>query len=308
MERTRPFFSIIVPTYTCAEPDRRPPLGQLTLCLHALARLDYPRDRFEVIVVDDGSIVSSDSVATPFREQLNLTVLAQAHAGPAAARNTGAARAKGEFLAFTDDDGMPAPDWLQALAVRFAATPDHALGGRTLNALPNNLYAAATHLLVTYLSAGSLSGPDRPQFFPSNNLALPANCFRAVGGFDPAFRFAAGEDRDLCDRWLQHGYRMTYAPEALVYHAHTLTLHGFWRQHFTYGRGGFRLRQIRARRGFGNARLEPVAFYLRLLSSPFAQTWGRHTPPLALLVVLSQLANASGFFWEKRLARTAWRG
>jgi GT2 family glycosyltransferase len=276
--------------------------------LYALTRLDYPRDRFEVIVVDDGSAVPLDTVVAPFQKQLDLAFLQQAHAGPATARNTGAGRARGEILAFTDDDCIPVSNWLLALTTRFAMETDHALGGRTLNALPDNLYATATHLLLAYLSTVSHADPDRSWFFPSNNLALPADRFRAIGGFDPAFRFAAGEDRDLCDRWLQHGYQMTYAPEALVYHACTLTLCSFWRQHFTYGRGGFRLRQARTQRGFGGAWPEPLMFYLRLLASPLTQLRSRRTPPLAMLLVLSQIANASGFFWEKRLARAALRG
>src|SRR5919109_3753697 len=49
------------------------------------------------------------------------------------------------------------------------------------------------------------------------------------GGFDTTFR--TSEDRDLCDRWLHHAYRMIYAPEVIVSHAHPLTLRTFWRQH-----------------------------------------------------------------------------
>jgi GT2 family glycosyltransferase len=51
--------------------------------------------------------------------------------------------------------------------------------------------------------------------------------------------YAAGEDREFCDRWLRHGYRMAYVPKATVYHAHELTFCTFWRQHFGYGRGAF---------------------------------------------------------------------
>ena len=77
-----------------------------------MTRLGYPQDRFEVIVVDDGSEPPMDSVVSFFRDRLELVLLSQANSGPAAARNTGAAQAKGKFLAFTDDDCTPAPDWL----------------------------------------------------------------------------------------------------------------------------------------------------------------------------------------------------
>ena len=96
MGQYRPFFSIVIPTY------HRP--QQLAACLQTLTHLDYPRDRFEVIVVDDGGEISLDGVLALFKEVLCITLLRQPHAGPAGARNVGAATAKGDFIAFTADD------------------------------------------------------------------------------------------------------------------------------------------------------------------------------------------------------------
>jgi glycosyltransferase involved in cell wall biosynthesis len=79
----------VIPTY------HRP--QQLAACLQALTRLDYPLDRFEVILVDDGGGISLDDILAPFREVLCMTLLRQPHAGPAGARNVGAANAKGIF-------------------------------------------------------------------------------------------------------------------------------------------------------------------------------------------------------------------
>ena len=104
MKQDQPFFSIIVPTYN------RP--RQLADCLRALSALDYPRRRFEVIVVDDGSASPLAEVVAPFHPLFRLTLVTQDNAGPAAARNTGAALAQGEFLAFTDDDCLPSGRWL----------------------------------------------------------------------------------------------------------------------------------------------------------------------------------------------------
>ncbi len=286
-------FSIIVPTYG------RP--GQLATCLQFLACLDYPLDRFEVIVVDDGSQRPPESVVLAFRDQFNVTLLTQPHAGPAAARNTGAARAKGKFLAFTDDDCAPAPNWLQTLAARFTQVPDGAIGGRTFNALPANPYSAASQLLIDYLYAYYNADPDRASFLTSNNMALPAGHFRAIGGFDSTFPRAAAEDRELCDRWLHHGYHLIYAPEARVYHAHALTFGTFWRQHFNYGRGAFYFHEIRARRGQDRIKLEPFSFYADLLRYPSTQAQqNRQALLLAALLVTAQVANTAGFFWEQR--------
>lgn len=293
MKQRQPFISVVVPTY--ARPER------LAACLQALACLDYPRERFEVIVVDDGSGMPIETVIAPLRDRLNVTGLTQAHAGPATARNTGAAQASGEFLAFTDDDCAPASTWLQALAARFDTAGDCAIGGRTLNALPDNWCSTASHLLIHYLYAYYSAESDRGGFFASNNLALPADRFRAIGGFDTSFPLAAGEDRELCDRWLYHGYRTMYAPEALVYHAHALTFRAFWRQHFNYGRGAFRFHWARARRNQAPVKIEPLSFYLNLLRYPFLQEDPGRALALAALLTASQLANAAGFLRERRM-------
>jgi len=133
-----PLISIIIPTYN------RP--QQLALCLQALARQHYPH--FEVIVVDDGSQTRLFECVDNFRDQLDITLLTQDNAGPAAARNTGAAQAKGQFIAFTDDDCQPDANWLKNLAACFKENPDAAIGGKTINQLPKNSYSTASQLLI----------------------------------------------------------------------------------------------------------------------------------------------------------------
>ena len=81
-ESNRPFISIIIPTYE--RPER------LVICLKSLMRLDYPRERFEVIVVDDWSRKPPETVVARFHERFDVMLLTQTHAGPATARNTGA--------------------------------------------------------------------------------------------------------------------------------------------------------------------------------------------------------------------------
>ena len=291
MAQEPPFFSIIIPTY------KRP--QRLAACLQALSRLNYPRDRFEVIAVDDGSESPPEQVVSSYSGQLDVKLLSQLHAGPATARNTGAAQARGDFLAFTDDDCAPDPGWLQALAVHFATVPDHLVGGQTLNALPDNPYSTASQTLVTYLYTYYNRNPNRAHFFASNNLAVTAAHFHAIGGFDTRYTLAAAEDREFCDRWLYHGYRMSYAPEAVVYHAHALTLRTYWRQHFNYGLGAARFHAAHARRGQRGIKLEPPAFYINLLCYPFTQRSGWRAPLQALLLLTSQVANAFGYFWER---------
>ncbi|MGH7791073.1 MAG: glycosyltransferase [Thermodesulfobacteriota bacterium] len=290
MEQTQPFFSIIIPTYG------RP--NQLEVCLNSLSRLAYPIQRFEVIVVDDGSRTPPEAVVANFRDRVNITLLTQPNSGPASARNTGAAHAKGEFLAFTDDDCTSDSAWLKALADRFKSTPDHLIGGQTINALSENIFSTASQQLVSYLYDYYNLSYKRTRLFISNNLAVPAEQFRTIGGFDTSFPLAAGEDREFSDRWLHHGYRTIYAPEALVYHAHPLSLLSFCRQHFNYGRGALRFHELRAQRSQARVRPEPPTFYLNLLRYPFSQTQGWRALLASTLLTVSQAANAAGFLWE----------
>jgi GT2 family glycosyltransferase len=283
-------FSIIVPTY--ARPEK------LTACLQSFVKLEYPRDRFQVIVVNDSTEISLESTVAPFQDQINLTLLTQPNSGPATARNTGAFAATGKFLVFTDDDCTVTPDWLQTLENRFRVRPDCLIGGRTVNALPDNIYSTASQQLIDYLYSYYNAIADRAKFFTSNNFALPAAAFDKIGGFDTSFGLAAGEDREFCDRWLNSGYAAIYAPEVIVYHAHELTLHKFWQQQFNYGRGAFLFQQITAK-SVGKGKLQHPSFYLNLLTYPFAHTPGIQKLLIAGLFLVSQAAIAAGLFWEK---------
>lgn len=287
MEQQTAFFSIIIPTYNRPE--------KLADCLQSLSHLDYPCDQFEVIVVDDGSKTPLQPVVSIFLDRLDVTLLKQTNTGPAAARNAGAERARGEYLAFIDDDCTPHPDWLQKLGNRLAEAPDHVIGGRTLNALVENLYSTASQNLLNAGYAYYNPIPGQASFFASNNLTVPAAHFRSIGGFDVTFK--TSEDRDFCDRWRHHGLQMTYAPEILINHSHPLNLRLFWRQHFNYGRGAYRYHQARARRGTGRFRPSPT-FYLSLFFNSLMKEQKRRVVWMKMLLVISQVANAMGFFCE----------
>ena len=295
----KPFFSIVIPTYN--RPER------LVNCLEAIARLDYPGDCFEVIVVDDGSKNPLDLVIEPLKDKIDLKLLQQENAGPAAARNRGASEARGEFLAFTDDDCQPTADWLTQFAASFATNPLAMLGGKTINALSSNPFSAASQKLIDYLYEYYNPAKGKDAFFASNNIAMPTANFRALNGFDVSFPLAAAEDRDFCDRW-NRAYPMVYVPQAQVDHYHKLSFTSFCQQHFGYGRGAFCFHQIRSQRAAKEIEVEPMYFYFDLLSYPFHQV--SHQPKILIsgLFLISQIANVAGFFWERfRLnsARTA---
>ena len=237
-----PLISIVIPTHS------RP--AQLTNCLDALVKQDYEPARFEVIVVDDGGDVDLTDLVNNYRRSLNLTLLRQRNGGPASARNTGAAQSCGELLAFTDDDCIPAPNWLNELGAAIGDNLRTLAGGTTKNLLKKNFFSEASQALVDYLFEYYATSHTEMRFFTSNNMICRREDFNAVGGFSLAFKTAAAEDREFCNRWLVTGNSLVHARDAVVFHAHELSAGKFWHQHFNYGRGAFKFQsfeQLRAR-------------------------------------------------------------
>ena len=293
-----PIFSVVITTYNRPE--------ELAGCLESLAAQDCGRDAFEAIVVDDGGERPLDEVVDGFRGRLAVSLIRQTHGGAAKGRNTGAARARGRYLAFTDDDCRPDAGWLSALDRRLARDPGVLAGGRTVNALGANLCSAASQLIVDVVYEHYNPDPENARFFASNNMAMSAEEFRRLRGFDEGFDLHACEDRDLCDRWRHAGRRMVYAPDAVVRHGHQLSFTAFCRQHFAYGRGAVRFHRLRAERGSGRLARE-VGFHFRVdrwLLRPFRESPATRALPLAALLVVWQGANTAGYLYERVTGRS----
>ena len=294
-----PTFSIVVPTYRRTQ--------KLADCLSSLARQTCPATEYEVIVVDDAAADAAmaaeirriTTTARPFVCRL----LSQDRRGAAAARNAGASLARGRLLAFTDDDCQPAPDWLNRLARRMSAVGDAALaGGRVINTLTGDRFASASQALVDFLCAHFNCDEGHARLLTSNNLCVPTGAFRELGGFDTAFSGAGGEDREFCLRWAHAGRRSVYVPEAVVYHAHDMTLAGFLRQHYAYGRGAALLRRRALVHGYGPLPLEPASFYWDLLRYPGRIASSGDRSRQSALFALAQVANTVGYL-HMRLSR-----
>lgn len=288
-----------LPTFTIVIPTRDRP-RELKICLESLVLLDYPRDRFDVVVVDDADKPSLAAIVSPFQDRLNIRLLDHSRsAGPSVARNRGAANATGEFLAFTDDDCTPAEDWLRRLAARFETSPKHLIGGRVINALLENPFSTASHVILDVAYEYYDPQQGRGHFFPTSNFSLAADRFRELGGFNESWPLAAAEDREFCYRWLQRGFSMTYAPEAKVYHRHPLTLDSYCRLHFRYGRGAYHYHLLRAG-GPGQGGLKPDwRFHWNCVRYPFQNMTKRRAAVVIPLLLLWQVFNAAGYFWQR---------
>jgi glycosyltransferase involved in cell wall biosynthesis len=285
-----PRFSFIVPTH-----EREALLGR---CLDAIARLEQPQDELEVIVVDDGGTRPLDDVVAARRDRIHLRLHRQPNSGPAAARNAGAAQARGEVLAFVDDDIALSPGWLRAMERAVRADPSAALGGSVESPQPAGRCAAASELIVKLAAWGDDRAPagrsgrpsEGPRFLPTSNLVVSAADFRLVGGFDPALR--RSEDRELCRRWRASGRPVRFVADATCTHLKTLSPIEFARQHFHYGQGAFAFQ--RAAPGGRLIDVIEPAFYGRVLRECVVAL-RRGDIALIALLALWQLANAAGY-------------
>jgi GT2 family glycosyltransferase len=235
-------------------------------------------------------------IAARFSERIQIQVVRRPRLGPAAARNEGAPRAQGRFLAFTDDDCVPSPDWLELLVERMHRHPGHMIGGSIVNLLPDDPYATATQLIMSCVYDYYSRHGDGHRFYSTTNLAVPANRFWLLDGFSERFARAAGEDYDLCARWEEAGFPNVYAPEVEVGHSHGHTFVSFWKQHYGYGRALLQVREgmARRRRGRPGIQLEPPGFYRQILTYPLLRSEHGRAVRNAALVFLSQIATVAG--------------
>lgn len=271
-------------------------LRSLIDCLDALA--GQTAEPFEVIVVDDGSDQPVSLDASRWEKRFPLTVIRKENTGPAGARNRGAEAARGEFLAFTDDDCLPEPTWLDKLIGRLRKYPGTLVGGWTFNGLQDDLFATTSQLVVDMVYQHFNRDPENAYFLTSNNMACRKTDFLKIGGFDLSFQVAS-EDREFCDRWRMGNHRLLLVRDALIEHRHAQDLPGFARLHFRYGQGAFEYQHLRKRRRSGSIGSD-LRFHRALPSlvrkNLHSATFGTGAPLLASLT-LWQVFNAMGFFW-----------
>lgn len=192
--------SVVVPTYNRA--------SLLSHCLESLEAQTFDKEAYEVIVVDDGSADETPEVCAAFvrRGTIHLAYRRGSHRGPAAARNLGIADARGEIVAFVDDDCEAAKDWLEQISVPFRDPTVVGVEGKVVR---HPACTPFTHF-VENLDGG---------LFLTANMAYRRDTLQIVGGFDETYPHAAAEDWDLAFRIRQRGGTITFQPAATVVHA-----------------------------------------------------------------------------------------
>ena len=230
-----PFISVIIPVR-----NREKELGR---CLESLSRLDYPAQRLEVIVVDDASLDNSAGCAKTWGARVVFS--GADGAGPAAARNRGAAAAKGDILAFIDSDCTASQAWLKQLVPLFEDTRLAAVGGKVAGmskACDLDRYEdVMSSLCLGNQQRVSAKGQDT-FYLPSCNLLVKKKTFLAMNGFVPDMQ--VGEDVDLCWRMRDQGWRIAYMPFGTIFHEHRNQLWPFMSRRFFYGTSEEKLQRL----------------------------------------------------------------
>jgi GT2 family glycosyltransferase len=197
-----PRISVVVPHFE--------DLGGLEHCLDHLDRQSLPRATFEIVVADNNSPCGPAAIERLINGRARLTVVPEKGAGPA--RNGGVAVARGDVLAFTDSDCRPEPGWL---AAGLAALGEYDFVGGAMEVLVDDADRMTPTEAFEYVFAfNNRRYVMRKGFTVTANLFCRRDLFEQVGGF----RVGLSEDVEWCQRASAAGFRLGYAPEAVVGH------------------------------------------------------------------------------------------
>lgn len=217
-----PQISVIVPYFNDWESALR--------CVEALLNQNTSRT-YEIIVVDDGSDpeCDSDRIKEYLPQPSNVKVIKQKHGGPAAARNTGAAQAQGQYLLFTDSDCIPDPDWLEQMCNPLDRGASgvkgiyHTEQVEWVARLVQAEYEEKYHFMARFESI---------DFIDTYSAGFKADVFHKHGGFCERFHYPSVEDQEFSFRLSADGELMVFQPMAIVHHRHANTLWKYVRKKF----------------------------------------------------------------------------
>jgi GT2 family glycosyltransferase len=213
-------MSVIVCTYNGA--------SRIRDCCEGLSRLDYPN--FEVIVVNDGSTDATTNIL----DEYDFRVISTENRGLGTARNIGMEAARGEIVAYLDDDAFPDEQWLTYLATSFMSTNYTGIGGPNI-APPGDGFISECIANAPGNPVYVLLSDQEAEHIPGCNMAFRKADLQAIGGFDPQFR-VAGDDVDMCWRLQQNGWSLGLNAAATVWHHRRDSVRTYWKQQVGYGR------------------------------------------------------------------------
>jgi glycosyltransferase involved in cell wall biosynthesis len=214
-------LSVVVCTYNRA--------GWLAAALDSLSAQSLDPGRFEVLLVDNNSTDATAEVAARFQSRItNFRYLREERQGLSHARNLGWQSARGEFVAFMDDDARAAPDWCERIVTAFrTVTPRPvSVGGKILPLFEGPLpswFTPEIEIRTWGERAGFLAGPRVHYGFSGSNMSFPREVLVRYGGFASGLgmqgrRIRVGEDSHLYNRIQEHEPLFWYDPQLIVHH------------------------------------------------------------------------------------------
>jgi mycofactocin system glycosyltransferase len=280
-----PTVAIIIPTRNRA--------SQLRACLESLRQLTYPRERLEIIIVDDASTDDTTATLRAATTGLPLTMLRnERQLGGALCRNRAAGATHADILAFTDSDCLVSPTWLSDLVPYLCLPGVHAVGG-IVQAADSTTAIGRYEDRFSSLRRGpaleelTLDGPTN--YLATANLLIRRATFAALDGFAD-LRY--GEDVDLCWRLLATNKRALAVPGGTVAHSYRTTPLGFAATRIAYASSEAILtRRHPTQRRRLALPSEPAAFAMLVLAA-IGMLW--HALAALLLFWKRQEANDSG--------------
>jgi GT2 family glycosyltransferase len=277
--------SIIIPTFNGA--------ARIGNCLDAL--LKQAGQDAEILVVNDGS---TDNTAEVVGSYSGVLLISQANAGPAAARNRGAVEARGTIILFTDDDCVPTPDWLEAMLEPFA--DPEVVGVKGVYGTRQTSLAARFVQIEYEDKYRVMAGFAYIDFIDTYSAAFRRERFLEMTGYDTSFPVACAEDIELSYRMSARGWKMKFAPGAIVYHTHPGTFLSYLKKKYKFA--FWRVLAVRKNPGKGlKDSHTPQLMKLQLLFAPalFAalafDLAARPAMPASALVVAAFLASTLPF-------------
>lgn len=204
------FFSFIVPVYN------RP--SEIRELLDSFLVQDY-REDYEIVIVEDGSTIDSESEIQLFSNRLNITYLRKTNSGPGDSRNYGMRQAKGNYFIVLDSDCILPSHYLSTVATSLKGEFVHCFGGPdAAHTSFSNVQKAINYAMTAFLTTGGIRGGKSAidKFQPrSFNMGISKIAFEKTKGFG---NIHPGEDPDLTFRIWNAGFETKLIPEAFVYH------------------------------------------------------------------------------------------
>ncbi len=221
------YFSFIIPVYN------RP--NEIKELLESLLVQTYTNE-YEIVIVEDGSTLSSEEVITDFSDKLTISYYQKPNSGPGDSRNYGMNLAKGNYFVVLDSDCILPPQYLIEAEKSLKADFVHCYGGPdAAHSSFTNVQKAINYAMTSFLTTGGIRGGKNAvgKFQPrSFNMGISKEAFKDVGGYG---NIHPGEDPDLTIRIWNKGYRTKLIPAAFVYHKRRIDWKKFFIQVKKFG-------------------------------------------------------------------------